>query len=213
MRYAIALTALTAAIVAAPFALAAQDGPAMPTEAPGRPDSARVTAGTYATDPTHTLVGWRVNHFGFNDYFGQFGNITGTMTLDPANPSAATLDISIPISGLASASSALNEHMQRADFFDMANHPTARFVSRRVTVTGSNAAIEGNLTIRGVTRPITLAARFVGAGNNPFNSKATVGFHATATVKRSEFGMGYGIPLVADDVALDISVAFERQSG
>jgi polyisoprenoid-binding protein YceI len=182
-----------------------------PTQLPGVADMSRVTAGSYAADPSHTLVGWRVSHFGFNDYFGQFGNVTGTLMLDPANPATAKVDITIPVSGLATASSALTAHMQRADFFDMPNHGEVKFVSTSVVVEGAMATINGNLTIRGVTRPVELLARFVGAGTNPFNRKETVGFHANVTIKRSEFGMTYGVPMVSDDVELTISAAFEKQ--
>lgn len=186
--------------------------PAAPPTVPGVPDPSRVTAGTYATDPSHTLVGWKVSHFGFNDYFGQFGDIRGTLTLDPANPARSVVDITVPVSGLATASSGLTAHMQRADFFDMPNHANVRFVSTAVEANGDRAVIAGNLTIRGVTRPVILSARFSGAGTNPYSRKETVGFHATSTIKRSDFGMTYGIPLVSDDVELTISAAFEKQA-
>ncbi len=205
---------LPAALILASPALTAQGTPAPTTAAPTLPgvaDPARVTAGTYATDPAHTLVGWKVSHFGFNDYFGQFGDVAGSLTLDSANPAASRLDITVPVSGLATASSALTAHMQRGDFFDMPRHPEVKFVSTAVAVTGTTARISGNLTIRGVTRPVVLDARFVGAGTNPMSRKATVGFHATATIKRSEFGMTYAVPMVSDEVDLTISAAFEKR--
>ena len=205
----LAFLALPAAFVLAAPALNAQDAPA--PAMPGIADAARVAAGTYAADPSHTLVGWRVSHFGFNDYFGQFGDINGTLVLDPANPAAARVEISVPVSGLATASGPLTTHMQNADFFDMPNHPMVRFVSTNVAVSGTTARITGDLTIRGQTRPVTLNARFIGAGTNPFNRKATVGFHATTTLRRSDFGMTYAVPLVSDEVQLDISAAFEAQ--
>ena len=96
MRKILIVLASAASLAAAPLMLApltAQDAPKLP----GSMDASLVTAGTYATDPSHTLIGWRVNHFGFNDYFGVFGDATGTLVLDPANPAAATVDISIPI--------------------------------------------------------------------------------------------------------------------
>lgn len=205
-----ALPAALLASLAVAGSVTAQ-APASPPTVPGVPDPSRVTAGTYATDPAHTLVGWRVSHFGFNDYFGQFGDVRGTLVLDPANPARSMVSITVPVSGLATASSGLTAHMQRADFFDMANHPEVRFVSTAVEANGDRALIAGNLTIRGVTRPVILSARLSGAGTNPYNRKETVGFHATATVKRSDFGMSYGVPLVSDDVELTISVAFEKQ--
>lgn len=189
---------------------------AQSAQVPGTLDTTRVTAGTYNTDPGHTLIGWRVSHFGFNDYFGIFGDATGTLTLDPANPNAAKVDITIPVGKVTTASAGLTGHLLRAgkdggkpDFFGPAP-ADARFVSTEVSAVGQQAKIRGNLTLNGVTKPVVLDTKFSGAGTNPFNKKATVGFHATTTIKRSEFGIVYGIPMVSDDVVLDISVAFEK---
>lgn len=194
--------------------LMAQSAPQLP----GTTDVSRVTAGTYKTDPGHTLIGWRVSHFGFNDYFGIFGDATGTLTLDPKNPNAATVDITIPVSKVTTASAGLTGHLRRAgkdggkpDFFGPAP-ADAKFVSTKVEANGTTAKITGNLTLNGVTKPVVLDTKFSGAGNNPFNKKATVGFHATTTIKRSDFGVSYAVPMISDDVALDISVAFEKAS-
>jgi polyisoprenoid-binding protein YceI len=193
--------------------LLAQGGP---PQVPGTMDISRVTAGTYTTDKSHTLIGWRVSHFGFNDYFGVFGDAAGTLTLDPKTPNAAKVDITIPVGKVTTASAGLTGHLLRAgkdggkaDFFG----PTpadAKFVSTKVESKGTAAKITGNLTLNGVTKPVVLDAKFSGAGNNPYNKKATVGFHATTTIKRSDFGVMYGIPVISDNVALDISVAFEK---
>lgn len=194
--------------------LIAQSAPQMP----GTMDVARITAGTYNTDPGHTLIGWRVSHFGFNDYFGMFGDATGTLILDPANPNAAKVDITIPIGKVTTASAGLTSHLLRAgkdggkpDFFGPAP-ADAKFVSTSVMASGTTAKITGDLTLNGVTKPVVLDTKFSGAGNNPFNKKATVGFHATTTLKRSDFGVNYAIPFVSDEVKLDISVAFEKAS-
>ena len=194
--------------------LMAQSAPQLP----GVADVTRVTAGTYQTDPGHTLIGWRVSHFGFNDYFGIFGDATGTLKLDPQNPNAASVDITIPVGKVTTASAGLTGHLLRAgkdggkaDFFGPAP-ADAKFVSTKVEASGTKAKITGNLTLNGVTKPVVLDTTFSGAGNNPFNKKATVGFHATTTIKRSEFGVSYGIPVVSDEVVLDISVAFEKTS-
>lgn len=198
-----------AAIAAAPIVIAQQ----MPTEAPGKPDPGRVVAGTYSVDPHHTLVGWRVNHMGFNDYFGQFGNVTGTLVLDPAKPANAKLDVTIPVASLSTVSADLTKHMLGPDFFDSAKYPDARFVSTRVQVAGTEAVVTGNLTLRGITRPVTLKTRFVGAGKGvpQAGSKETVGFHATGSINRGDFGMGYGLALVPDPIQLELTAAFEKQ--
>lgn len=199
-------------LAAAP--LIAQGGPMSP---PGAKDATRVTAGTYNTDPNHTLVGWRLNHLGFNDYFGIFGDITGTLTLDPKNPNASKVDISIPVSKVTTASAGLTAHLLRAgkdggkpDFFGAAP-ADAKFVSTSVVANGSEAKITGNLTLNGVTKPVTLDAEFTGAGKPPFpGGKDTVGFEAETKIKRSDFGISTGIPFVGDEVELEITVAFEK---
>lgn len=213
---AVTLIAVTAGIAAAPAIFAQGAAP----QVPGAKDPSRVTAGTYAADPAHSLIGWEVNHFGFNDYYGIFGDVAGTLVLDPANPGAAKVDVTIPVASVTTASKGLTEHLLRAgkdgaapDFFGPAPAP-ARFVSTAVTVDpkgAMKATITGNLTLNGVTKPVTFEAEFTGAGNNPFNKKPTVGFEAETEIKRSEFGVNYGIPFVSDEVELDISVAFEKQ--
>lgn len=185
----------------------------MPKEAPGKPDIRRVVAGTYTVDPNHTLVEWTVNHLGFSDYFGLFGGATGTMTLDPRRPNAAQVSIEVPISGLTTTNPKLNEHLSSADFFNVAQFATAKFVSTAVMANGTSAMIHGNLTLHGVTRPIVLMAKFTGAGTGMAMTgpgKPTVGFSATATIKRSDFGMGAYVPLVSDTVPLKITAAFEK---
>lgn len=186
---------------------------------PGMIDVSRVTAGTYATDPAHTLVGWSVNHFGFNDYYGVFGDAEGTLQIDPANPDNASLSISIPITSVAVASEGLREHLLRPgadggapDFFGGAPAP-ATFQSTAITVygDGTQAIVAGDLTMNGMTRPITIEARFSGAGANPMNQAETIGFQGIATIMRSDFGINYALPVISDEVELKISAAFEKQ--
>ena len=209
----LALILAPAALLALP--LAAQ----MPTEAPGKPDKTRVAAGTYKLDPGHTLIGWRVDHLGFSDYFGVFGESTGTLTLDPKNPAAAKVEVTIPVSKVLTASSGLNAHLLRPgkdgakpDFFGP-DPADAKFVSTKVTPgkDGMSATILGNLTLNGQTHPVTIAARFNGAGPGMMGGKATVGFQGKTTILRSQWGVAAGIPLVSDRVELDISAPFERQ--
>lgn len=203
--------AIIAALAIAAPVIAQQDA-----ALPGAKDPARVTAGTYTVDPHHTLVSWKVNHFGFNDYFGLFGDATGTLTIDPAKLAEAKVDITIPVSKVTTASAGLTAHLLKPaeagkspDFFG-ANPADARFVSKRVSPRGTRAVITGDLTLNGVTRPVTLEAEFTGAGANPMSKKQTVGFAATTRINRSEFNVGYAIPVVSDAVDLTITVAFEK---
>lgn len=207
-------------LLAAPLALLALPLSAqMPTEAPGKPDRTRVAAGTYKLDPHHTLIGWHVDHLGFSDYFGVFGDATGTLVLDPRNPAAARVEVTIPVSRVLTASPGLTEHLLRPgkdgakpDFFG-ANPTDAKFVSTAVRPArdGVSATVVGNLTLNGVTRPVTIAARFYGAGNSPMGGKATVGFSGKATILRSQWGIDGALPLVGDKVELDIAAPFEKQ--
>ena len=200
---------LALALVALTAPAAAQQAPASP---PGAADPARVKAGEYKLDPAHTQVVWTVNHFGINAYTGIFGDVTGTLSLDPAKPAASKLSVTIPLDKVTTTSAGLTKHLMNADFFEVAKYPAATFVSTRIEPNGTRARITGDLTLHGVTKPVTLDAQFVGAGDNPMNKAPTVGFEATASINRSDFGMGYGIPMVADRVDLRITAAFERQS-
>ena len=207
-----ALGALAAGTLSLAPALYAQGD----AELPGAPDPERITGGTYIADPGHSLVEFEVSHFGFNEYFGIFGDVAGTLELDPANPEAAKVDVTIPIASVTTASKGLTAHLLRAgkdgaapDFFGPEPAP-ARFVSKAVSVTELEAQITGDLTINGITKEVTLYAEFTGAGINPFNKKETVGFEAETTITRSDFGVNYGLGLISDEVELEISVAFER---
>jgi polyisoprenoid-binding protein YceI len=197
------LALLAAFALAGTTALAAQ-----PKAAPAA--AAKVQAGSYKVDPNHTQVIWSVDHFGFSRLYGMVGGMSGTLDLDPARPNAAKVAIDIPLSGLTVTSPGFAKHLATADLFDVASFPTARFVSRSVAVRGNQATIAGDLTLRGVTKPLTLAARLHGAGANPMNKKQTVGFSATAKLKRSDFNLGYAVPNVSDEVNVEITAAFEK---
>ena len=201
------------AVVATPIVLA-QGG-----SAPGAADKSRVTAGTYAADAGHTMVVWEVDHLGFSKYTGIFGDVTGTLVIDPANAAASKVDVTIPVAKVTTASAGLTSHLLRAgkdggkpDFFGAAP-ADAKFVSTSVVLDneGDEAKVTGNLTLNGVTKPVTLDVDFHGAGTNPYNKKATVGFQAETTIRRSDFGIAYGIPAVSDAVELEIHAAFEKQ--
>ncbi|WP_432767679.1 MAG: polyisoprenoid-binding protein [Sphingopyxis sp.] len=214
MRRIAPLAAVALAVVAVPVVIA-QNAP----QVPGAADKSRVAAGTYAADAGHTMVVWEVDHFGFSKYSGIFGDVTGTLVIDPANPAASKVDVTIPVAKVTTASSGLTDHLLRAgkdggkpDFFGTAP-ADAKFVSTAVVLDddGDEAKVTGNLTLNGVTKPVTLDVDFHGAGTNPYNKKATVGFEAETTIKRSDFGIAYGIPAVSDAVELEIHAAFEAQ--
>ena len=182
-----------------------------PMAVPGSKDVAKVTGGTYSVEPSHTQIVFAYDHMGFTNNMGVITQPTGTLTLDKANLSASKVSITLSIANLTTGIPALNEHLAKPEFFDAAKFPTATFVSTGVKPDGATGAdITGNLTIKGITKPVTLDAEFYGAGANPMNKKENVGFVATGTIKRSDFGMGGFVPVVGDNVELKIIVAFQK---
>jgi polyisoprenoid-binding protein YceI len=175
-------------------------------------DPTAVKAGTYKADPLHSQVTFSVSHFGFTEFAGQFGDAEGSLTLDPAHPSAAKLQVSVPIASVKTTSGKLDEELKGAQWLDSGTFPQATFTSTKVTPTGKgHATIAGNLTLHGVTKPVVLNAQFIGAGVNPIDKAYTVGFKASVTIKRSEFGVKTYVPVIGDDVELIIAGAFEKQ--
>ncbi|WP_066656453.1 MULTISPECIES: YceI family protein [unclassified Sphingomonas] len=194
--------------------------PIVAQQMPGSKDKAAITGGSYSVDANHTLVKWEVNHFGFSPLWGLFGQVTGTMQLDPKNPAASKVDVTIPVSKMVTGVPGFTAHLLRdgkdggrPDFFGSAP-ADARFVSTSVTVdaSGEAAQVAGNLTLNGVTKPVTLDVDFYGAGKAPaqMGGKENVGFEAEAKIKRSDFGLGYAVPLVSDEVELTIAAAFQK---
>ena len=205
MRAPILAVAL-AACVAAGVAVEAQNAP----PALGTPDPAKVTGGTYAVDPNHTQVLFGFNHMGFTHNMGIFARPTGSLVLDPKNPAQAKVEVTFPVDSIATGVPKFNEHLMSPEFFDAAKFPTATFKSKSVAVDGTSADIVGDLTIKGVTKEVTLDASLVGVGANPMSKKETVGFTATTTIKRSDFGLGYAVPVVGDVLELKIAAGFEK---
>ncbi|GJE14155.1 YceI family protein [Methylobacterium longum] len=197
---------LLALLIAAPAATAVR------AQTPPTRDPAQIQAGTYAVDPGHTQVGWRVSHMGFSNYAGGFSDVSGTLELQPKNPASAKLSVKIPVASVTTTSAKLTDELKGDQWLDAAKFPDMTFVSTKVTPAGKDhAKVTGDLTLHGVTKPVTLDVTLVGAGVNPLSKKVTVGFEATGTLKRSEFGVKTYVPLIGDELHLTIAGAFERQ--
>lgn len=177
---------------------------------PGTRDTGKVSAGTYMVDASHTQVLFAFDHLGFSNNFGLFARPSGSLTLDPAKPEGASVEIVFPVKHVATGVPDFDEHLLSADFFEADKYPTASFKSTSVKVDGMEAEITGDLTIKGITKEVTLDASFTGAGTNPMLKKETVGFSADVIIKRSEFGLGKYVPLVGDAIELKITAAFEK---
>lgn len=203
-----------AAVVAAcsqPAAPAASAPAAAPVaaEAPAAaPAVAAITAasGTYALDPSHTDVLAQWTHFGFSQPSAHFAISEGTLVYDAADVTKSSVQVTLPVTGIDTFVDKLDEHLKSGDFFDAAAFPTATFKSTRVAAAGTNKlTVTGDLTIKDITKPVTLDVTLNGAGEHPMLKKQAIGFSATATIKRTDFGVGAYAPNVSDDVQLRIT--------
>jgi len=161
-------------------------------------------AETYTFDPTHTYVLWHVNHLGFSNLSGKW-MAQGTLDFDEAKPQDSKVNITINLADLTTGIPKLDEHLKDKDFFDVTKFPTATFTSNKVTMAGKNAArVQGNLTVHGVTKPITLNVKLNKMGIHPMTQKKAIGFTANTTLQRSAFGVDAYVPKVGDDVDIEI---------
>ena len=194
-------TLTTALVVAcALIAAAAQAAPA------------QEASGIYVVEPDHTEVLFGVSHLGFSTYYGQFPGASGTLTLDAAHPAKSKLDISVPVASVMTASPKLNAELAGDQWLDAGKYPTMTFHSTKIVRTGPTTAdVTGDLTLHGVTRPVTLKATLHKIGDNPMMHVYSAGFEVSGHIKRGEFGVAHYLGPIGDDVTLIISAAFNRK--
>jgi len=160
----------------------------------------------YEIDPDHTMVLASWSHLGYSHPSANFGGARGAIEYDPQAPEASSVEVTLPLAGLDTFVPALDEHLRGADFFDAAKFPEATFRSTAVRATGEGRlAVTGDLTVRGVTKPVVLDVVLNKAAPHPMGKTPSIGFDATATVKRTDFGMSMGVPMVGDEVSLRIT--------
>lgn len=159
---------------------------------------------TYKLDPNHTLVLAQWNHFGFSNPTANFGQVDGTLVYDADDVSASSVKVTLPLAGLTSFVADFDKHLRSADFFEAETYPTATFNSTKVEAVGDGKLkVTGDLTIHGTTKPVVLDVILNKAGE--INGSTAIGFDATTTIKRSEFGVGLYVPNVSDEVKLRIT--------
>jgi len=186
-------------------------GPALAQNAVNT-DPAAVAAGSYALETHHARILFAVSHMGFSTWYGDFSGAAGSLTLDPKNPAAARLEVSIPVSSVSTTNATLDAELKSPAWFDAAKFPAIAFKSTKITRTGpATAEVAGDLTFHGVTRPVTLEAAFKASGVNPMDKAYTIGFAVTGRLKRSDFGVTTYVPLIGDEVELTISAPFEKK--
>lgn len=194
-----------AAICAFAFNALAVDAPPPPTT-----DLATAVSGKYTLDPNHTSITFKVLHMGLSNYTGRFNKVSGDMNFDAKEPAKSTLNVSIDPTSVDVNHPKLNEEISTQDVnLDSAKYPAITFVSKSVTkLSDTQGTVLGDLTLHGVTKPVTLNVSFIGHGINPMSKKPMLGFSATGAIKRSDFGMTSWAPFVGDDVKIQIETEF-----
>lgn len=201
-----------AAQTAAPDAAAPGGGGAAPSTTPAAPADAPEIGGSYAFDPEHSQIVFTYDHLGFSTSRGVINGVTGTVTLDKADPAKSTVEASFPLSAIRTVAPSLDTHLFSADFLNGAAPETqVTFKSTSVKPEGdTEAEVTGDLTLNGVTRPVTLEVELNKAGAHPMTGKPAVGFDIEGRIKRSDFNLGGFAPAVSDEMEIEISVEASR---
>jgi polyisoprenoid-binding protein YceI len=166
---------------------------------------------TFAVDPNHTFPRFSYSHLGYSVQLSRFDSTSGKVVFDKA-AKTGSVDITIDAKSISTGSTLFNEHIQGEDFLDTAKYPTATFKSTKVIFEGDKPAkVEGNLTLKGVTKPVTLIVTHFHTMPHPMVKKDAIGANATTKVKRTDFNMGKNVPYVGDEVTIDISIEAIKQ--
>ena len=166
---------------------------------------------TYVADSSHTFSRFSYSHFGYSTQQSRFNKNSGKVVFDKA-AKTGSVDITIDTKSVDTGNDTFNEHIQGEDFLDTAKYPTATFKSTKVVFEGDKpVSVEGNLTLKGVTRPVTLTVSDFKAAPHPMLKKDAIGANGWTTVKRSEFNAGKYAPNVGDDVRIDIAIETIQQ--
>lgn len=166
---------------------------------------------TYGVDVNHTYANFSYSHMGLSTQISKFAKTTGTVVYDKA-AKTGSVDVTIDMKSVDTGSALFNGHIQGADFLDTEKFPTATFKSTKVVFDGDKpATIEGNLTIKGITKPVTLTVNHFKNMEHPMMKRDAIGANASTQIKRTEFNAGKYAPLVGDDVTITISLEAVKQ--
>lgn len=160
-------------------------------------------AGTWTLDPAHTQVAFSIRHLGISTIRGQFTETAGTATIG-GDLASSSIAVTAQATSIHTANAYRDQHLQAPDFFDAANHPELAFRSTALTASGDGYTLAGELTIKGVTKPVVFDLAFHGTGEFPIDQSTRAGFSASGRINRSDFGVSFGIPMASDEVGLQI---------
>lgn len=173
------------------------------------PHASYAKSASYKFDKGHADIAFSVSHLGYSMVVGRFREFDGELTLDRDQPANSKVSAVIYTYSIDSGLEARDKHLRTADFFDVVKHPTMTFVGRRVIPDRKNkmrAEVAGELTLLGVTRPVELTVVANKIDLHPRTNAMTAGFTATGTIKRSEFGMTFGLPGLGDEIKITINI-------
>lgn len=162
-------------------------------------------AASYTIDPAHTYPNFTINHLGFSTLHGRFGKTSGKLSMDKAKGSGS-VEVVIDVASVDTGFKKRDDHLRSPDFFNAVEFPEITFKSTKVTFKGNGATVVGDLTIKGVTKSVSLDVKSINCGVHPFSKKQVCGFDASTQLKRSDFGVKYALPAVGDDVSLTLEV-------
>ena len=169
------------------------------------PYTASSAPATYTVDPAHTFPYFEISHLGFSTVRGRFNSTEGKITLDQTNKTGS-VDIVINANSVDTAYAKRDDHLRSPDFLNAAEFPNITYKSTKVVIDGGSAKVDGNLTISGVTKPVALDVKRFNCGTNPMSKKEMCGFDAVATIKRSDFGVKFGLPAIGDEMRILLNV-------
>jgi len=172
-----------------------------------------VAAQTYQLERTHVDLLFSINHAGFTQKHGSFRQLDATLQYDAQKPEKSQITVTVKTDSLDTGDPARDRDVKGDKFLDVAKYPEMRFVSTKVTP-GPNQTllVEGNLTLHGITKPLTLHATLNKAGPNPFDKRPTLGFSASGSLSRGDFGISTYEPLIGDVVAIEIDAEFNQRT-
>ena len=166
----------------------------------------------YKVDPVHTTAIFRIKHLGVTYFYGRFNETTGSFTLNTENPSEMSFDVQIKTQSVDTNATGRNNHLKSADFFNAKQFPTISFKSKSVQSSGENTyTVSGDMTLHGVTKPVTVQMEFVGRGDKGPRFGYRAGFDVTFTIKRSDYGMNYMQEMLGDEVRIMVGLEGARQ--
>jgi len=200
-------------LIAALLLFAAPASASIP-DAPAPVVATTADVATYQIDTVHSEMTFRIRHL-MGRVFGAFTDWEGTLTVDPDDLSTLAVAVTVQTASINTFNEQRDDHLRTDDFFDIENHPTMTFTSNRVVVNGRAINVEGDLTIRGTTRPVVLTGEYLGEGPDPWGGER-IAFVASTTIDRQDFGVSFnqlveGVGMIGDQVEISLAIEAVRQ--